>query len=95
MKCLIFLFLIVFVVAGFSVHFSGKGPWGPLKGTIKIVVYNWGQSASAQNNLFQILSSNSGEFENEFTQVSYRIKRTFFVNQYNVVVCVFSPVIVF
>jgi len=94
MKRLIFLFLIVFVVAGFSVHFSGKGPWRPLKGTIKIVVYNWGQSASAQNNLFRILSS-SGEFENEFTQVSHRIKRTFFVNQYNVVVFVFSPVIVF
>jgi|GEM_PF-2873628 len=94
MKCLIFLFLIVFVVAGFSVHFSGKGPWGPLKGTIEIVVYNWGQSTSAQNNLFRILSS-SGEFENELTQVSHRIKRTFFVNQYNVVVFVFSPVIVF
>jgi len=94
MKCLIFLFLIVFVVAGFSVHFSGKGPWGPLKGTIKIVVYNWGQSTSDQNNLFRILSS-SGEFENELIQVSYRIKRTFFVNQYNVVVFVFSPVIVF
>jgi len=94
MKRLIFLFLIVFVVAGFSVHFSGKSPWRPLKGTIKIVVYNWGQSASAQNNLFQVLSS-SGESENEFTQVSYRIKRTFFVNQYNVVVFVFSPVIVF